>query len=151
MILNAAISLAFTIVIWMYIGYKLSSSYWTISGITISLLISIKLCGFPAIKKIFPNSLIRMYIMTTGVTCIIMSLCLGKAESVKIYTNKSIKYINATTANIKIEIHSIKDSTHLKLLGFLGNKVIISSLDNKKIYILKQDAVDVLEIDGEEK
>lgn len=150
-ILNAAIALAFTIVIWTYIGYKLSSTYWTASGSILSLLISIKLCGFSEIKKIFPNSLIRMYVMTTGITCIIMSLCLGKAESVKIYTNKSIKYINATTANIKIEIHPTKDSTRLKLLGFLGNKVIISSLDNKKIYILRQDAVDVLEIEGEEK
>ena len=35
----------------------------------------------------------------------------------------------------------------LKLLGFLGDKFIVSSLNNEKIFVLKQDAFNTIELE----
>ena len=127
--------------------YNLNPTYWTVSGGILSVLVAFKLMGLPSTKEILPNETIRLYILMILVSTIVMSYALGKAKAVKIYTNKEIKYITAKTDNTSIEIQPISDTTRLKLLGFLGSKVIVSSLDNKKIHILPQSSVDVLTIE----
>ena len=52
-----------------------------------------------------------------------------------IYTNKDIMYIN--TINNKMA-SDILDTLSIKFCGFLGDKVIVSLLNNEKIIIINQ-------------
>lgn len=136
------------IMFWFYDKYKYNQGYWLIWGTITAFLVALKINSLPFIKKEIPNSSIRYFLINLTVFTICMSFALGKAKSVKIYTNSDVKYIAAKTNNKSIEIQPSNDTSRLKLLGFLGNKIIVSSLDNKKIYILPQSNVGVLTIEN---
>lgn len=74
-----------------------------------------------------------------------MSFSIGKSKGLRVHKNIDIKYINAISIDTAL---TINDNTRMKLLGFLGNKVIVSSLDNKKIIVLNQDKYDKIELEN---
>ena len=57
----------------------------------------------------------------------------------------SIQIVKIDTTKMK---NTIMNKDSLKLLGFLGNKFIVSSLDNKKNFVLNQSAFDVIELES---
>jgi hypothetical protein len=133
-----------------YDKYKLSGNYWTGSLSIMSLLIASKFSGLSFFKNLIPNSSTRFYLLILFVSTICMSFAIGKLKSVNIYNNRYVKYIAVKTNNVNVEIQPISDTTNLKLLGFLGDKVIISSLDNKKIFVFNQDRFDIIELEEKE-
>ena len=95
------------------------------------------------LSRLFPNAFVRLYIgmffIFTPISCFIK----GKQESVIVYCNKSVPTIKTDAT----QMNTITVSTDsLKSLGFLGDKFIISSLDNKRIFILNQSILNVVEL-----
>lgn len=80
-----------------------------------------------------------------------MSFMLGKIKALAIYNNSEIKYIKHLINNNATEIFAAKDSTNFKLIGFLGDKLIIGSLDNKQTVILNQSSISNLVIEIKKK
>lgn len=74
-----------------------------------------------------------------------MSFCIGKSAALKIYTNKEIKCI---IINASMNTINKKDSASMKFLGFLGDKAIISSLDNKRIVFLNQSEINGFKLEN---
>ena len=69
----------------------------------------------------------------------IAAYCSGKIKSVKIYRNIEYSHIilkSKTGNNPKL---LIGDSSNLKLLDFVGNKIIVTTIDDHRVYILNQD------------
>ena len=122
---------------------------WGITGLFVGLSISFKVFSLQTVKNLIPNFHWRLFIcqmiIMTPATCI----TLGKVNSLSIYKNRDIKYIKIANDKSNVQTFPIKDSLDFKLLGFLGGKLIVSSLDNNKIFVLNQSAFDVVEIDKE--
>jgi len=74
---------------------------------------------------------------------IFFSFILGRVKAIYVYKNENIKYAKAIDNN---SISAISDSVPKKFLGFLGDKAIVSSLDNKTIIVLNQDKYDRIEL-----
>ncbi len=124
--------------------YKLSPSYWLTSALVFSYLLAFKFMTFNKIKEIVPYFNIRLYLVSTIISIPFLSFAIGKSNSLKIYNNSEIKYITITKeANQNIK----SDSSSLKFLGFLGDKLIASSLDNKKIIFINQSSFDRVQLD----
>jgi hypothetical protein len=113
----------------------------------VSVLLGAKLTRTELAEKIIPDVVARSYLCAILIYTPIMSFALGKAKGTFIYTNKEVKYITATKSDSTITIQTRRDTSSLKLLGFLGEKIIISTLDNKKIFVLNQSAFNVVEIE----
>lgn len=75
--------------------------------------------------------------------CPVFTFISGKMISLEIYNNKSAKRIAIETKEIN---NNSTDTLALKFLGFLGDKFIISSLNNKRVFVLNQSAYDMIEI-----
>ncbi len=73
-----------------------------------------------------------------------MAFGVGKYSAKEIYYNMNITYVNVESKQNSNVI--ITSPISLKLLGFLGDKVIVSSLDNKQIFVLNQSALNVIEL-----
>lgn len=143
---DAIFSLSAVFIISEYENNKLNGVYWLVSGFTVSILVGIKIVNLPAIRRIIPYEIIRMYTVMMLIYTPVMSFAIGKTRAINTYVNKQIRYATAIPTNTSINTQAIKDSSSLKLLGFLGDKIILSSLDNKKIYILNQSAFDIVEL-----
>ncbi len=134
-----------------FLLYKGSVFFWFFYGFALSIALVIKTIGMPFVKEIIPSYPLRRYIVIMIIFTPIISLVTGKIQSLEVFNNNHIKYIKAEPNNNKTNILATNDTTRLKLLGFLGEKVIISSLDNKKQYILNQSSVDVVGLEDVEK
>lgn len=76
----------------------------------------------------------------------VMCFMFGKTKALLIYKNNNIKRVNTDIIANKAKTEVTNDSLSLKLVGFLGNKIIVSSLDNKKIWVINQSSVDNVEL-----
>jgi len=85
----------------------------------------------------------RHYIGTLIITVPIFCVFTAKLSSLSIYNNNDIRYIKTINNDSNV---SISDTLSLKLLGFLGDKVIVSSLDNKKIIVPNQSSFSRIEL-----
>jgi hypothetical protein len=120
--------------------------FWNISGLIMVAVIFSKLLSYSYLFKQFRNSKMILALCYIIVFTPIMSFVMGKTKALEIYNNREIKWIKTlSNANTK-EIFAQNDTSALKFLGFLGDKFIISSLDNKKIIILNQSAFDGVEL-----
>jgi hypothetical protein len=121
-----------------------------VSGMLFVLFLAIKILRVVKIdsfKKRF--AFITFFYLATS--SLYNSFIMGKNKSINIYNNKEIKYIRNVTNNNAANIFATKDSASLKLVGFLGGKVIISDLDNKKIFILNQSDLTGIELEERKK
>ncbi|SRR5260221_6308635 len=132
----------------LYYSHTYKIYYWVFGGYILSMLIAIKFAEIRWVKLLVPYPALRSYICILAVYTPIMCFVLGKSKGVNIYANTDIRYITSRTSITSIEIQPNKDTTSLKLLGFLGEKIIVSTLDNKKIYVLNQSAFNVVEIEN---
>ena len=125
--------------------------YWVTAGILLSGVLVIKVILLPITKRIIPNYSVRRYVVILLVYTPIICVALGKVNSLLVYQNRKVTYVKPVANSASKEVAIIIDSTKLKLLGFLGDKVIISSLDDKQVYVLNQSAFDVVELERKNK
>ena len=71
----------------------------------------------------------------------ISCLSTGKIQSISILQNKSKSNIRIESKTIK-SVNAVTDS--LKLLGFISDRVVYGTLDNKHIYITSKDSYDTV-------
>ncbi len=121
----------------------MTASFWLLSSVVLSILLSIKFDNNPTIKTLVPYYTLRTYIVNTLISIPFLSFALGKANSLNIYNNKSIRYINIISTTTQTEN---KDKNLSKFIGFLGDKLITSSIDNKTITFINQSSFDEVQI-----
>lgn len=126
-----------------YFRYKLTPEYWLISSGVLIFLLSFKFDNFSSLKKLIPYYNLRMYIVNTAISVPLLSFAIGKSNSLKTYNNKEIRYVKI----ISEPTHKGNtDSSPLKFIGFLGDKLIASSLDNKKLVFINQSSFDQVQL-----
>ena len=139
------------LLIWHFFSdYKLNAGYWAISSLIIGAYLVYKFFTSAFIKQYIPYQLLRLY--TGYVICLVpvLSFSTGRVFALNIYNNKDIRHIiivasQANNASADT-IRSNKSIQSLKFLGFLGDKVIASSLDNKKITFINQSSFSQIEL-----
>ena len=121
--------------------------YWLAGGFEFSIIFGLAIQNNQAVKKAIPYRLIRIYFCCFMIYTPVMSFVLGKTKAIDIYNNDvEIRYTTAISSTNMTITSAIKDTSSLKLLGFLGSKIIVSSLDNKRILILNESTFKVVEI-----
>jgi hypothetical protein len=140
---NTFIILFFSFSVYYYDRSKYSATYWGLACGAFFLLLSTKLREWEWLDNLLVKypimAFIRFFVILFPVSCFVT----GKISSLRIYNNDESRTLNAIISN---KSHPIIDSTSLKFLGFIGNRAIVSSLDNKKIVVLSQDAYEGLEL-----
>lgn len=134
-------------------NHFMSATYWTLSSLTMGFYLVYKFTSFHFVKQRIQYPIIRLY--SAYIICFLPIFCFstGKVLSLNIYNNKEIIYLNKIsdcTQSEKTEMNfSKRDSSSLKILGFLGDKLIISSINNKKIIFINQSSYKNLELTRE--
>jgi hypothetical protein len=121
--------------------------YWTITGILIAIIACYKLANTKIAIELIGDLYRRVYLLLFLIGVPIFSFLAGKDESLNIYYNNSSKLIKIISPIVN---QTNKDSISRKLLGFLGDKLIISTLDNEKIEVLNQSAFERVELTTKE-
>lgn len=146
---DSFLALAFIAIFYFYADYGNNSVYWLTAAYGVAVGMTEKFTSLIELKRFLPYPYLRFYLCAILFYTPIMSFAIGKARGINVYTNKEIKYISDTNINKSM---SISDTIPLKLLGFLGDKFIVSSLDNKKIIVLNQSSFEgVMLLDSLEK
>lgn len=131
-----------------YWSYNQNGLFWWLSTLTIGFYVSYKFVTNSFVKQYIPYFTLRLY--AANVVCLLPFFCFstGKVLSLSIYHNSDIKYVsisNEQSQSANADSTSFardSSSSSLKFLGFLGDKLIASSLDNEKIVFLNQSAFD---------
>jgi hypothetical protein len=151
--LDTLFSMTVPFIVYFSYQYKTNAFYWALSSLTIAFFLMYKFTSLKIIKEKIPYLTLRIYI--GYIICFLPIICFstGKVLSVNIYNNKDIMYINhisdsSQSGNTSMNF-SKRDSSSLKLLGFLGDKLIISSINNKKIIFVNQSSFKTVELTKE--
>jgi hypothetical protein len=120
--------------------------FCVIWAFSISCLLSIKVGKLAIFHRLFPYRYVRYIILFILVFTPFVCAMLGRVKELAIYNNNESKYAIASTKNINMAIQPTFDSLRLKLLGFLGDKVIFNSLDNSSTFILNQSDIGIIQI-----
>jgi len=133
--ISISIILIYIAALILYPIYFRSKNYWYYtSGLFIIFLI-IKFLQSDLLNNYISNQRVRFIIVIVVFLLPWACMIRAKAKSLDIYFNKKIKYINIINRD---KTHAIIDNNSFKLLGFLGDKLIVSSLNNEKVLILDQ-------------
>lgn len=127
-----------------YPTYNYSPSYWMLSSFIFAFLISTKYENSPNLKTWIPYTQLRKYIVRIVISIPLISYGIGKANSLDIYNDKHRQYVN-------LKIHnthnlSLADSNNFKFVGFIGDKLIVSSKDNRTLTFINQSSIEQLQI-----
>ncbi|MEO9021057.1 MAG: hypothetical protein ABI237_07595 [Ginsengibacter sp.] len=122
-----------------------SEIFWIVSGFIMLLIITLKTISLLYSVHNYSFNIITAFIFISITFTPVTSLILGKASSLVVYNNKKVTYIKNIINNNNKDILAQKDSLSFKSLGFLGDKFIISSLDNKEIIILNQSSIEQID------
>jgi hypothetical protein len=118
--------------------------FWIISTIVMPIILSFTVERIPTFHNIFPsNPTFRTNAIYLIILTLLSSYCAGKIKSVEIYSKPEHAKVILKAKDEKSEKQLPVDSTNLKLLDYLGNKIIVSSWDNQRVYILNQDEYDL--------
>ncbi len=123
--------------------FQYNMRYWMIFLFVFAPLFILELQSNNFIKKIIPKFSSRFILIFTIISFPTLSFMLGKKNSLRIYHNEYIKIINSPEINIK---QKLSDTIPLKLIGFMGDKFIVGTLNNNKIFVLAQSAFNVIEL-----
>lgn len=144
--LKTALFISLIIILFRYTKHGLDKQYWIESGLVVSILLSITLVRSAIFQTYIPSNNLRLYVTSILVFVPISSFVIGKVSALNIYhSTDGCMYIITPTliANAdEDQSQSNHSNQPLKFLGFLGDKLIASSLDNKKIVFLNQSAFD---------
>lgn len=127
-----------------YNSLRFNYYFWTLSFFTLAGVLILEIKDASLAVKIIPNNLLRFYVFILIILPPVMCFVVGKGNALLIYNNSKVQIVKIATNS---KSNNISDTTSLKLLGFLGEKFIVSSLDNKKIFVLNQSSFDVIELD----
>ena len=130
-----------------YNFFKTETPFWTLSSVLFAILISIKIYKIEKLKKLIPTSNFRKGLIHIFVIVPVISFLTGKINSLNIYHNNKINFVEFIKDN---KVINEKKNT-FKLLGFVGEKIIISDLKNKKIQIINQSSFDQIQLIQKEK
>ncbi len=119
---------------------KLNPIFWSLCCFWISFYLIRKVSRSPFLKTQIQEYNLRLYL--SYFLCFVPIGCFstGKVLSLVIFNNSKIQYVNIDNKTPKI------DSTSLKFISFLGDKLIVSSLDNKKINYINQSSYSKVEL-----
>lgn len=118
-----------------------SQVFWSISSLLTAYYFLHKFVNLEIVKNNFNNKLVRFFIGHFLIFLPISCFSTGKLSSLSIRQNSDIKYIKIiSTKNASIDT----DTTSFKLLGFISDKILYGTLDNKKIYILNKDSYEAV-------
>lgn len=113
--------------------------YWVIISLVITMYLQYRFCNLPIIKETFKAPLLRGYIGYIIVFLPISCFSTGKILSLRVYNNEKI----VTMEIIKSKDEDmLADTIEVKLLGFISENYLYSTIDNKRTYILNRNAVD---------
>jgi hypothetical protein len=148
-IINKYIDLAIVayilIVYYFFNNFSSSYLYWVISLLLFGIISFSKVSKVKFIKKRIPNPITRNYFLSILIAFVILCFGFGKVSSLHVYKNENV---NSVKIIEDAKSQFIINSESLKLLGFVGNKAIISSLDNKRIFILNEESYKGFEIEN---
>lgn len=126
-----------------YSKYKLSPFFWVFSAVLLAYLLTFKLMRNNSLKAYIPFYNLRFYLVNTIISIPFLSFAIGKSNSLTIYNNSKLRIVSNTKG---LASQTIADSTSSKFLGFLGDKLIVSSFDNKKITFINQTSIDSVQL-----
>ena len=118
------------------------TSYWQFFCLLFPILLSVKFWDFEWLNNLTKSNALTFYFSFTFLYIPFSAFQTGKTLSLDIYSNKDFKYVKFIPAK-----GDFPDSTKYKLLGFLGSKTFISTVDNKKVTIVDQSSFDAIEIE----
>lgn len=137
-IFDTVVAVTFLVAIILYEDNKLNTWFWWTFATIFSYAFLIKMVRVKELKRLVPYFDIRLYIGSVLIVLPIACFSIGKLTSLNIYHNQSIMTLKVNTDKGTNET--------LKLLGFIGDKVIVSSLDNKRVIFINQTSKDQIEI-----
>lgn len=140
--IDVLLSILSLVIIVSYNFYNSEILFWIISSVLFAILISIKIHKIEEFKKLIPRNNVRKYLIHIFIVVPIISFSTGKINSLNIYHNNKINIVEF----IKDNKVSDQKKKSFKLLGFVGEKVIISDLKNEKIQIINQSSFDQIQL-----
>lgn len=114
--------------------------------VVFAILLFLKFYNSNFMKKLIQHKKIRLLIC--GLFVLTPIFCVGTAKlfAMNIYHNKNIKLVKIRNSSIEFQNKPVPDSPSLKLVGFLGDKIIISTIDNSKVLIINQSSFQGVEL-----
>jgi hypothetical protein len=128
-------------IIYFYYSHKTKVLFWSISTIVFGILMAMKIVRNDKIKELIPKKNIRLYTVQILVFIPIVSFSTGKINSLNIYNNDKITLIEIIKDN-KI----VPSNKPNKLIGFIGEKLVISDLKNEKMKVINQTSFNEVEL-----
>lgn len=107
-----------------------------------------KIIYTPFVIRMIPEATTRKYLTMFIIILPVNSLIVGRANAIAAYNNNRLIYIKTKSSKYSNEMAPMIDSMRLKLLGFLGDKLIISDLRNKKVWVLNQADFEICELES---
>ncbi|MET3128333.1 hypothetical protein ABID42_003452 [Arcicella rosea] len=120
-------------------NYKENEIFWIISSFVVAYYLLHRFINHGIVKNKIKNRVARYFVGHFLIFFPISCLSTGKLTSLKILHNRESKYVSIV--NIKSAVIT-SDTTRLKLLGFISDRIIYSTLDNKKIFIINKESCD---------
>jgi hypothetical protein len=143
LIIDIIATLIIVVILFFSKNYTDDPYFWTISCTLVGLYLLFKFCVSSFIKSVVPYFTLRLYFGYILILTPIFSFATGKYVALNIYNN----YNNTDLAKkYIIKNKFISDNTsidtsfnNLKLIGFIGDKTIASTEDNKNFIIINND------------
>lgn len=126
--------------------FRLNEDYWYIVSISFTMLLTARVLlskKYRQTVKCYKGAKVATFFI---ILIPISSLSLGFEKSARIYKNQSLTFVKAITDNNNMKMSIINNNQNMKFIGFLGDKLIISSLDNEKIFVISQKSVGTIEL-----
>lgn len=131
------------IILFFFLRYNFY--YWLSCAAILSWLLIAQIVRMPSFINLVNNYYLRIYVTMIVITTPVICFVSAKKDALAIYKNSNAQIIKIDDPKITSQKSEIGS---LKLLGFLGDKLIVSTLDNEKIFVLNKSAFDVIEIDN---
>lgn len=147
-------SFAVAFIIFYSHDHRNETMYWYLSSMIVGAYLIYKFMTINYVKTKIPYFSLRLY--AGYILCLLPIFCFstGKILAVNIYNNKDIMYISKISDNNQspnTDTNLSYLSTHsFKLIGFLGDKLVISSLTNDKIVFINQSTFSTVELSKEQ-
>jgi len=138
---NLWLSLFFSYFLFNYNEIKNNSLFWFIFSFVLSYYLLYRFLNLDIVKAKIESLILRLFIGHFLIFFPISCLSTGKIQSISILQNKSKSNIRIESKTIK-SVNAVTDS--LKLLGFISDRVVYGTLDNKHIYITSKDSYDTV-------
>lgn len=133
--LDFVILLASASAFWFISANKLVFRYWIFFGMLMASLLMLKFDRIRSIRKLLPYYNLRLILAHTLILIPIACFGFGKGFSLRIFHNESIHIYQSIRPK-----NETGELSRLKLLGFLGDKLILSTTDNKKIVFINMSS-----------